>query len=145
MISGHLAISALLHHYTQVDARPVLLGGIFPDAVDKAIQAGGLATSGRTIAHTLLSWTLSSLVVRRAWGNRAAGAWAAGYLAHLLADADGFVPWLFPFRGYCFPQRPQQSFQLMPTLFSRPSFLELVFLTWWLLVSVQPTSRGPRP
>jgi hypothetical protein len=144
MISGHLAISALMHHYTKVDAGPALIGGIFPDVVDKAIQVGGLATSGRTIGHTLLSWALSSLVVWRGWGNRAARAWAAGYMAHLLADADGFVPWFFPFRGYCFPQRPRQSFQFLRTLCSRPSLLELVFLTWWLVISNQPAANSQR-
>jgi hypothetical protein len=136
MISGHLAISALLHHYTKIKAGPAFLGGIFPDLVDKSIQAAGLAPSGRTIAHTLLSWLFSSLLVRRLWGNRAGTSWAIAYLAHLLADTDGFVPWLYPLPCYRFPRRRRQRFHFLRTLFSRPSSLELILVMWWLLILV---------
>jgi hypothetical protein len=136
MISGHLAISALLHHYTKIKAGPAFLGGIFPDLVDKTIQAAGLAPSGRTVSHTLLSWLFSSMLVRRLWGNEAGSSWALAYMAHLVADADGFVPWFYPFRCYRFPQQQRQRFRLLRTLFSRPSSLELLLVTWWLLILV---------
>jgi hypothetical protein len=54
--------------------------------------------------HTLLSVALTTLLVWQVWGARAARAWALGYLGHLLADARGFVPWLYPFRRYEFEE-----------------------------------------
>jgi hypothetical protein len=145
MITGHLAISALLHHYTKLDAGPAFIGGMFPDMVDKTLQATSLASSGRTVAHTLLSWVLSSLLVHRVWGGRAGRSWAAGYLAHLLADVGGFVPWFSPFRRYRVPHQPRQRFRFLRTLLSRPSLAELILVSWWLVVTiVRPFSNGQR-
>jgi hypothetical protein len=55
--------------------------------------------------HTLLSVALTTIFVRQVWGTRAARAWAAGHLGHLLADTAGFIPWLYPFRRYEFKDR----------------------------------------
>ena len=106
MIWGHLAVSALLHRYLDVDLGTTIASGVFPDVTDKLLcQVLRITPSGRMYGHTLLSVALTTILVRQVWGARAARAWAAGYLGHLLADAGGFVPWLYPFRRYEFRDR----------------------------------------
>jgi bacillithiol system protein YtxJ len=80
-----------------------MTAGLFPDIMDKLLcQVLHVTPSGRMYGHTLLGAALSTLLVRKVWGARAAWAWALGYLGHLAADMDGFVPWLYPFREYDF-------------------------------------------
>jgi hypothetical protein len=103
MLFGHLAVSALQHHYLRVDPAPVIAGGVFPDLVDKTLcQVLHRLPSGRMYAHTLVAVGLSAAVVRLIWGRQAARSWALGYLGHLIGDSGGFVPWLYPVLPYDF-------------------------------------------
>lgn len=103
MILGHLAISALLHRYLDLDLGPVMVGGVFPDLTDKLLcQVLHITPSGRMYGHTLLGVALTTPLVRKIWGARTARAWAIGYLGHLVGDVDGFVPWLYPLVEYDF-------------------------------------------
>jgi hypothetical protein len=108
VILGHLAVSALLHRYLldEVYPRgltPTMMAGLFPDVTDKLLcQVLHVTPSGRMYGHTLLGAVLSTMLVRKIWGGRAAWAWALGYFGHLAADMDGFIPWLYPFREYDF-------------------------------------------
>ena len=52
------------------------------------------------LGHTLLGLALTTVLVRVIWGREAAWGWSVGYLAHLVADIGGDVPWLFPFVQY---------------------------------------------
>lgn len=103
MILGHLAVSALLHRYLDVDLGPTLAAGVFPDVTDKLLcHVLHITPNGRMYGHTLLSAFLTTRLVRKVWGARAARAWAMGYVGHLAADMDGFVPLLYPFLEYDF-------------------------------------------
>jgi hypothetical protein len=104
MLFGHLALSVLEHRYLKAELAPVMIGGVFPDLVDKTLcHVVGVVPSGRTVAHTLLGLGLSTLLVGLVRGRRTAWSWALGYLGHLLGDFNGPVPWLFPFVPYDFP------------------------------------------
>jgi hypothetical protein len=135
MITGHIAVAGLLHRYLKVQAGPVLIASLYPDIVDKALYRLDLAPSGRTIAHTWLSLAVTTGFVRSIWGGEAAKSWSLGYLGHLLADADGFVPWFFPLRTYSFPQKPKRRFDLLRSLLTLPDRREFLLLSW-LLVAV---------
>ena len=101
MLFGHLAISALAHRYLRVDFAPVMAAAVAPDAVDKALCQGlHIFDSGRLWGHSLLGLVLTTALVRVVWGRRAARGWFVGYLAHLLADTGGDVPWLYPWTRY---------------------------------------------
>jgi hypothetical protein len=105
MLFGHLAISILEHRYLKVDLAPAIAGGVFPDVLDKTLcQVLRLTPSGRMFGHTLLALGVSTVVVGVMRGRRTGRSWAMGYLAHLMADASGFVPWLYPFVQHDFSQ-----------------------------------------
>jgi hypothetical protein len=133
MILGHLAVSALLHRYLDADLKPVIAAGLFPDVVDKLLcQVLRLTPSGRMYAHTLLSVGLSTAVVHKVCGRRTARAWALGYLGHLVADAEGRVPWLYPFREYDFTGSEPGLFQIVRKAMLRPTEVgfEAALLVW---------------
>lgn len=101
MLFGHLAVSALAHRYLKADVLPVMVAAVVPDAVDKLLCQGlHIFDSGRMLGHTLLGLALTTMLVRVIWGREAAWGWSVGYLAHLVADVGGDVPWLFPFVQY---------------------------------------------
>jgi hypothetical protein len=133
MILGHLAVSALLHRYLDADLKPVIAAGLFPDVVDKLLcQVLRLTPSGRMYAHTFLSVALSTAVVHKVCGRRTSRAWALGYLGHLVADMEGRVPWLYPFREYEFSGSEPGLFQIMRKAMQRPSEVgfEAALLVW---------------
>jgi len=75
---------------------------LLPDLVDKPLWALGVGC-GRYVAHTLLFVFLVSLAF--ALKKRAYGVFALfGGMLHLLTDIGWFIPWLYPFVRYDFPQ-----------------------------------------
>ena len=101
MLFGHLAVSALAHRYLKVEFAPVMAAAFAPDVVDKTLcQVLHVFDSGRMLGHTLLGLALTTVLVRVIWGREAALGWSVGYLAHLVADVGGDVPWLLPFVRY---------------------------------------------
>ncbi|MBN2006898.1 MAG: metal-dependent hydrolase [Anaerolineae bacterium] len=132
MIIGHLGISALLHRYAKADLAPVMIAGMMPDIVDKTLcQILHLTPSGRMAAHTLLGLAISTGIVAAIWGKRTAWSWALGYLGHLVADAGGEVPWLYPFVHYDFPPSPSLWETLMYRLSHPLTLLPELFLCIW--------------
>ncbi len=107
MLVGHLGVSVLTHRYLKADLVPVVVAGVIPDVVDKALCQGlNLTPSGRMWGHTLLGLAVSTVIVRLLWGRQTAWSWAVGYLGHLVADIGGDVPWLYPFVHYDFEPSP---------------------------------------
>lgn len=105
MVFGHLAVSVLQHRYLKLNLGTVMAAGIFPDLVDKTLcQVLHWTPSGRMFGHTGVGLGFSAAVVGALWGRRAAWTWMLGYLGHLIGDAGGFVPWLYPFAHYDFTQ-----------------------------------------
>jgi hypothetical protein len=140
VILGHLAISALLHRYLDLDLEPVMAAGVFPDVTDKLLcQVLHITPSGRMYGHTLLSVALTTLLVHQMWGTRTARAWAAGYLGHLVGDMGGFVPWLYPFRKYEFKEAEPGLFDILLRAMRNPLrvTLESALLVWavWALAT----------
>jgi hypothetical protein len=133
MIFGHLAVSALLHHYLDADPKSVVAGGVFPDVVDKTLcQVLRITPSGRMYAHTLLSVALSTAVVGLLSGRQRARGWALGYLGHLAADGGGRLPLLYPFKPYEFVPGEPGIFAILRSAFRRKldMAVELVLLAW---------------
>jgi hypothetical protein len=147
MILGHLAVSALLHRYLNVDLTPTVAGGLFPDAVDKTLcQVLHLTPSGRMFGHSLVSLALSTGVVRALWGRRAGQGWAVGYLGHLVSDLPTEVPWLYPFAGYEFPEHSPGLWEIVRRALSNP--LRLGFelaLSIWAIGALCASHRPGRP
>jgi hypothetical protein len=133
MIFGHLAVSALLHHYLDADLETVVAGGIFPDVVDKTLcQVLRVTPSGRMYAHTLLSVAFSTAVVSLLWGRQRARAWALGYLGHLAGDGGGWLPLFYPFKKYEFVGGELGLFQIIQNALHRKvdMGIELVLVVW---------------
>ena len=133
MLFGHLAVSALVHHYLDADLEAVVAGGIFPDVVDKTLcQILHITPSGRMYAHTLLSVAVSTVFVSSIWGRQKARAWALGYLGHLAADSGGWLPLLYPFKKYEFASDSLGLFQIVQyALQHRVDMgIELVLVVW---------------
>ena len=155
MLFGHLAVSVLQHRYLKVDLKPVVAAEVFPDVVDKTLcQVLHLTPSGRMFGHTLAGLIFSTAVVGLIWGRRAAWSWALGYLGHLLGDAGGFVPWLYPFAQYDFSRDSSGLFEIIRrTLANRAALrLELALFVWaicalfWPWVSVRlPVTTEHKP
>jgi hypothetical protein len=150
VILGHVAISALLHRYLDVDLGPTMASGIFPDVTDKLLcNVLRITPSGRMYGHTWLSVALTTLVVRQVWGMRAARAWTAGYVGHLAADTGGFVPWLFPFRRYEFNTEEPGLLDLLVRSMRNPArvIVESALLVWaaYALVTRPQSEPARRP
>jgi hypothetical protein len=133
MLFGHLAVSALLHRYLKADLSTVMVAGVFPDVVDKTLcRVLHLTPSGRMFGHTLLSLGLSTAAVGLIRGRRAAWSWALGYLGHLVSDADGFVPWLYPFAPHDFHKSTFGPWETWRRILMNPQKLgeELALSAW---------------
>lgn len=86
---------------------PLALGSQFPDLVDKPLAYVEILTYGRSLAHSLFTFTICSLAVwwiaRRLHGHWGDGtpperlrvvtpaAFAVGYLSHLIGDTYRFL------------------------------------------------------
>jgi hypothetical protein len=147
MLLGHIAVSMLLHRYLDADLALVMVGGVFPDLVDKTLcQVLHLTPSGRMYAHTVLGLGLSTTLVSAIWGSRQARSWGLGYAGHLVADVGGPVPWLYPFREYDWEVSPGLGEILRRALADPAEMgLELSLLLWALLaVSSRGTAEARR-
>lgn len=138
MIIGHLAISILESHYLDTETVPTIAGGFFPDVLDKSLcQVLNVSPYGRLWGHTVLSFVLSTLMVRASKGKRTARSWALGYLGHLLADLESPLPILYPFATYSMPDSPSISETLRRFALNPKKLLpELVLAGWavWVLI-----------
>lgn len=149
MLFGHLAVSALQHHYLKADLAPAVVAGFFPDLVDKTLcRVLHLTPGGRTLGHTLAAMGLSTTVVRLLWGRRAAWSWELGYLGHLIGDVGGFIPWLYPLVAYDFPRRSFSLWEIARQALTNPSVIgpELALSAWAAYAWWRGGSVGdPRP
>ena len=145
MIVGHLAISILESHYLDADVGPTVAGGLFPDVLDKTLcQILNLSPHGRHWGHTVLGFTLSTLVVGWLKGKKTARSWALGYASHLLADLKSPVPLLYPFASYSLPDSPSIA-ETLHRFTTEPNKLlpELALAVWaaWVLIRGRPNIR----
>lgn len=149
MIIGHLAISALEHRYLKAKLGPALVGGLFPDLVDKSLHhVMNITPSGRMYAHTFVGLLASTIAVRLVADKSTARSWALGYLGHLLADSGGGLPWWYPFQSYTFEPSPHIDEILKRFLNDRTELaLELALLVWAVIALVtasRSSDRSPR-
>jgi hypothetical protein len=140
---GHLSVAYLCYvGYATVQSRrlptrwallPVAVGSQFPDVIDKPLSYWALIPSGRSLAHSVISFAIICLVMWRiarslqghwpadTWQDRlhvtAPSAFTLGYGSHLLADSHTFILTgdLWPADFSCAP------FISLPTLVILPS------------------------
>ncbi len=144
MLIGHIAVSILTHRVLGTKMVPTLIGGLFPDMVDKTLcQVLHVTPNGRMWAHTLVSLTASTSLIRLFAGKEMARAWGLGYAGHFLADSPGTLPLGYPFRSYTFTQSPGFH-EILQRFFEQRDkvALEIVLLGVALLAVAQP--RSPR-
>ena len=92
----------------------LLLGSIGPDIIDKAISLP-ITGNGRYIGHSLLfDIAISMIVLALFWKNRRIWiGFIIGWQTHMILDAGGFMPWLFPFVNYDFPERTLSFLEML--------------------------------
>ena len=112
-IPGHVSISYLLARSMRLNVGICLVSGLSPDLFDKAMKyILHVYPYGRVIMHSLLGVFVASLVIFLLKGKGWGVSWFVGHLGHLVADFAGdlftpgapFVPWLFPFQEYEWPE-----------------------------------------
>lgn len=107
MFFGHIPLAYLAQRLFKTELVPTMSGALFPDVVDKSLcEVLHITPSGRMWAHTLLSFGLSTALVRIVAGKRTAFGWAVGYLSHFVGDVPGPIPFLYPFKSYDFKPSP---------------------------------------
>jgi membrane-bound metal-dependent hydrolase YbcI (DUF457 family) len=92
----------------------LLLGSLGPDIIDKTISLP-ITGNGRYIAHSLLFDVVISLIVLAVfWKNKRIWiGFIVGWQMHILLDVGGFMPWLFPFVNYEFPERSLSFLEML--------------------------------
>lgn len=143
MFLGHFAVPLIARHYFpgRVEMPALLAGSIAPDVVDKSLQQAGFAISSRSFAHTLLGLAASCMLVWAGFGRAAAVNWTAGYLAHLVCDAGGNVPWFYPFAAYHFRRSDRTLLEKLRT--ARPGVVELLLLVWAAVLVIRQLRQQP--
>ncbi len=126
MLLGHLAVPTILHHYLRLNPAPLYIGSVVPDVVDKGLQQVGLTVNGRNWAHNVFSLIISTAIIWLLKDRQIAKSWFIGYLGHLICDADGFVPWFYPFATYEFYPSEKSLWQKIKS--ARPSIIEFVLI-----------------
>lgn len=96
------------HWRISVPLWPALLAAVVPDVIDKVVcDIWGLAPYGRNVTHNLTAVLVMSVAVGAFFRSRAVGiSWALGHLGHLLGDIT-FIPWLWPWVDYAWPNDPR--------------------------------------
>ncbi len=92
----------------------LLLGSLGPDIIDKAISLP-ITGNGRYVGHSLLFNVVISLsVLAIFWKNKRIWiGFIVGWQMHILLDLGGFIPWLFPFVNYEFPERVHTFWEML--------------------------------
>jgi len=92
----------------------LLLGSLGPDIIDKAISLP-ITGNGRYIAHSLLFDIVISLIILTVfWKNKRIWiGFIVGWQMHIILDTGGFMPWLFPFVNYEFPERSLSFWEML--------------------------------
>jgi hypothetical protein len=96
----------------------VLACALLPDLIDKPLWAMGIG-GPRFVAHTIL-FMLVAAGVAFLWRRRHGLAVLLGWGSHLFLDwaAPGApIPWLYPFKGYSFPERELDPSAFFSNLF----------------------------
>ena len=120
MLLWHAGVAAALTYVTlgrrRVDYRFVMIGAVFPDALDAfvgAVVAG--APTGRYVAHSLVAVVIVAVVVIVAFSGTARLAvfgLAVGWLLHLVGDGMWRAPetFLWPAFGTDFAAGPGEPY-----------------------------------
>ncbi len=103
----------------------LLLGSLGPDIIDKAISLP-ITGNGRYIGHSILFDIIVSLVVLAVfWKNKRIWiGFIVGWQIHMILDTGGFMPWLFPFVSYEFPERTLSYWEMfqLPSVYLNEIF-----------------------
>jgi hypothetical protein len=124
----HFGVSAGLAFVFKLNPVITIICGLLPDMLDAPLAAFGIG-GGRYIGHTLL---FAAVVVGLffLWRRRYGYAAFAGLASHLILDLNGFVPWLYPFKNYVFPDKKLSFYEWFK------NYLDLTHAGYELLVIV---------
>jgi len=114
---------------------------LLPDLLDKPLWMLGISC-GRFVGHTLLFVFLVAFVFslrKRTYGLFA----LVGGMLHLLSDVGWFIPWLYPFVKYDFPQL--EFWDAFRWYEVAGLFMELAFVTLAMSLLLWFSSRGKKP
>ncbi len=93
--AGHLAAAVVASDYLDYDRRATALclaGAVVPDLVDKTAWRLGLAETGHTLAHSVVTVVAVAVVVTAVDTARPLRSVLPGYVAHVVADVGVAYP-----------------------------------------------------
>jgi hypothetical protein len=93
--AGHVAAAVLVSDYLDYDRRATALclaGAVVPDLVDKTVWRLGLAETGHTLAHSVVTVAVVAVVVTAVDAARPFRPVFPGYAAHVAADVGVAYP-----------------------------------------------------
>lgn len=138
----HIAIPLLvfeipkINKNVKVNRAVLIIGSMIPDLIDKPILFLSLG-SGRDISHTLLFWTISSillyLITKRNLPISLSYAMGTGF--HLLLDMP-HIPLLYPFVQYDFPVTEEPFLVWLNTIFTNPLVISTELIGGLILISI---------
>jgi len=127
---GHIGITIFLSTLLYLPASFAFIGVLLPDVIDKFLFAGGFVPCGVFISHTVFFGPIISLLAFLVTKRKdIAFALLFGSFAHLLEDANHFVPWFYPIINYPF-NCGQLSFTITPfVILTEASGVALLIVT----------------
>ena len=144
MIVGHLALPVIMcHYFPELEAAPLYAGSLFPDVMDKGLHSMRLVVNGRTIAHTLFSFTATTLIIAIFLGKKPARSWSIGYVGHLICDGGGDVPWLYPFTIHAFRPSDSNIWQKIRRWLTNPNPFEIMLTLWAVVLLFREKFHNP--
>jgi len=100
---GHIGITVFLSVLLYLPASFAFIGVLLPDVIDKLLFAAGLVPCSIFFSHTVFFGPIISILTFLVTKRKDISlAILLGSFAHLLEDANHFVPWLYPIINYPF-------------------------------------------
>jgi hypothetical protein len=138
----HIAIPLLvieipkINKNVKVNRAVLIIASMIPDLIDKPILFLSLG-SGRDISHTLLFWTISSILLYLITKRNLpiSLSYAVGVGFHLLLDMP-HIPLLYPFVQYDFPVTEEPFLVWLKTIFTDPLVISTELIGGVILVFI---------
>ncbi len=107
---GHLSLALIAGHLQDYDGRDLslcLIASVLPDVIDKSLWRIGPFITGHTLAHSVLTFSVVSIMILALPRLRRLTPFIPGYGAHILADLMVAYPkFMINYFWPLLPQRP---------------------------------------
>ena len=116
---GHVSTAYILARSFSLSSGVCIFAALFPDIFDKPLRyVFHILPYGRSVMHSLAAVVVMSLAVSLILNRRLGISWCVGHLSHILGDyftdvatsGSSFMPWLFPFKKYAWPENTYARF-----------------------------------